>query len=274
MEVSSCWWQATGSAGIKPGIRLRLAFWLSRPLSDQEARAWLRGFPCDLSLYSPVQPHYVARPVLQDVPDPMLRRSGRRSGLEDTVAVPDVIESPVEASSDTGAGEGLHEARGFEGHLQRLGDGDGLLGFKSPLTSAIASYVAEHGAEIDAPALKARLREAIDAAPKRPGRTADIARYRSDRWLDDLIRWVINRERQRPPRGLRGKQVSGHRGVRPRGSPRQSCHRMPPRYGSRTLLLPGGGRLSTGWRRMPASPMRHHRRTPALRPRRGSGRPG
>ena len=89
---ASCWWQATGSAGIKPGIRCRLWFWLGRPVSDAEAKGWLRGYPVDPSLYSPVTPHYTAAPILAPgVRDPMIRRSGIRQGLADTVEVPAVL---------------------------------------------------------------------------------------------------------------------------------------------------------------------------------------
>ena len=89
---ASCWWQATGSAGIKPGIRCRLWFWLSHPVSDAEAKGWLRGHPVDPSLYSPVTPHYTAAPILAPgVRDPMIRRSGVRQGLADTVEVPAVL---------------------------------------------------------------------------------------------------------------------------------------------------------------------------------------
>ena len=62
------------------------------------------------------------------------------------------------------------------------------------MLTAVWAYVREHGADgTDPEALKARLREAIDAAPKREGRAADIARYRSDRFLDDLIGGAIEK---------------------------------------------------------------------------------
>jgi hypothetical protein len=63
-----------------------------------------------------------------------------------------------------------------------------LAGFYEPLLTAVWAYVREHGVDgTDGEALKARLRAAIGAAPKRPGRDEDIARYMSDRFLDDLI---------------------------------------------------------------------------------------
>jgi hypothetical protein len=86
---TSCWWQATGSAGVKPGLRCRLWFWCSRQVADEEAKGWLARSPIDKSLYSPVQPHYVAAPVLlSGVHDPVVRRSGRRTGLADVLEIP------------------------------------------------------------------------------------------------------------------------------------------------------------------------------------------
>lgn len=78
---AAVWWQATGSAGLKPGIRLRLVFWLDRPLLSPQAKALVRALPlpADLALYTPSQPHYTARPLFSGVPDPLAGRP--RSGL-------------------------------------------------------------------------------------------------------------------------------------------------------------------------------------------------
>jgi hypothetical protein len=99
---ASCWWQATGSAGIKPGIRCRLWWWLSRAISDAEAKGWLADAPVDRSLYTPVALHYVAAPLLAPgTPDPVIRRCGFRQGLVDTVEVPDQLPriEPIRAEA-------------------------------------------------------------------------------------------------------------------------------------------------------------------------------
>jgi hypothetical protein len=83
-----CWWQATGSAGTKPGINCRLWFHLSRPVSDAECKGWLQYAPADRALYGPVQPHYVAAPIILSGSDPMALRQGVRQGLDNTVQVP------------------------------------------------------------------------------------------------------------------------------------------------------------------------------------------
>jgi hypothetical protein len=91
-----------GSAGIKPGIRCHLWWWLSRAISDAEAKGWLAGAPVDRSLYAPVALHYVAAPLLAPgTPDPVIRRCGFRQGLVDTVEVPDELPriAPIRAEA-------------------------------------------------------------------------------------------------------------------------------------------------------------------------------
>lgn len=72
------YWQYSGSMGIKPGIRIHLWFWLSRPITDQEARAWLLDAQTkiDFSLYTPIQPHFTAAPIFKaPAEDPVDYRS-------------------------------------------------------------------------------------------------------------------------------------------------------------------------------------------------------
>jgi hypothetical protein len=89
----SCWWQMTSSAGIKPGIRLRLWFWLDQPVSDAEAKRWVADSPVDLALYNPIQAHYIAAPIF-DPPslDPVPRRSGWFWRCANVVAVLELPE--------------------------------------------------------------------------------------------------------------------------------------------------------------------------------------
>jgi putative DNA primase/helicase len=83
---------------------------------------------------------------------------------------------------------------GFESYLAVIGDGEGLAGFHDPIRSATAAYAGTHGAGWDREALKARLRDAINKAPKGPKRDpADIDRYLSDEYLDDLIESAIEK---------------------------------------------------------------------------------
>jgi hypothetical protein len=92
---SHCWWQLTSSAGLKPGCRTRLWFWLDRPVSDAEAQRWLGGSPVDCSIYSSVQPHYVAWPIFRPrALDPVPIRSGMWWRHAAEVPVPDLPEPP------------------------------------------------------------------------------------------------------------------------------------------------------------------------------------
>lgn len=89
----TAWWQMTSSAGIKPGIRLRLWFWLDRPVSDAEAKRWLEGCPVDTALYNPVQAHYVAAPIFDPTSlDPVPKRSGWFWRCANMVPVPELPE--------------------------------------------------------------------------------------------------------------------------------------------------------------------------------------
>ena len=72
-----CWYHFSSSMGIKPGIRVHLWFWLERPCSDDEMKAWLSGCPVDLRLFNPIQIHLTANPRFIDgAVDPYPNRSG------------------------------------------------------------------------------------------------------------------------------------------------------------------------------------------------------
>ena len=56
--------QATASHGLKPGIRIRLWAWLTRPITGGELKYWLRRAPVDRSIFGPAQIIYTAAPVI------------------------------------------------------------------------------------------------------------------------------------------------------------------------------------------------------------------
>lgn len=81
-------YQFSASMGIKEGIRVHLWFWLSRPCSDLEMKAWLAGYPVDLSLFNPIQIHLTANPLFVHADDePKLVRSGFISGDDQSAQV-------------------------------------------------------------------------------------------------------------------------------------------------------------------------------------------
>ncbi|MGH7119955.1 MAG: hypothetical protein ACREFP_13350 [Acetobacteraceae bacterium] len=80
--------QASASHGIKPGIRLRLWFWLSRPTTGAELKRWLRGTPVDSCLFRPAQICYTAAPIFErPLRDHLPTRIAEMPGAE-TVEVP------------------------------------------------------------------------------------------------------------------------------------------------------------------------------------------
>ena len=86
-RVARCIVQATAGHGIKPGARLRLWFWLSRPTFGAELAQWLSGFPVDASCFRAAQPIYTAAPLFEGRPDPLPCRLALLPGAE-FVAVP------------------------------------------------------------------------------------------------------------------------------------------------------------------------------------------
>ena len=86
-----CWYHFSSSMGIKAGVRVHLWFWLDRPCSDDELKAWLSGCPVDLRLFNPIQIHLTANPRFIDgAIDPYPNRSGlfEAGGGVSTVPVP------------------------------------------------------------------------------------------------------------------------------------------------------------------------------------------
>jgi hypothetical protein len=187
-------WQLSSSAGIghNPGLSAHLWFWFNRAVTDMELSRWAErnNVPVDSALFRTVQPHYTASPLFIGMNDPLPRRSGFWRGLKDTACFP-IIEAHRPRQQSAASGTGLFADIGFEAKLLLLGDQPPNArgrGFHIPLLSATASYAATHGETLDGPALKARLREAIIAAPQSPQRPrADIERYLSDEYLDDIV---------------------------------------------------------------------------------------
>ena len=90
-QSADCYYHFSSSMGIKPGIRVHLWFWLDRPCSDDEMKAWLSSCPVDLRLFNPIQIHLTANPRFVDgATDPYPKRSGlfEAGGGLSTVPVP------------------------------------------------------------------------------------------------------------------------------------------------------------------------------------------
>ena len=95
-QQADCWYHFSSSMGIKAGIRVHLWYWLDRPCSDAEMKAWLSGYPVDLRLFNPIQIHLTANPqFIGGASDPYPKRSGMfEAGNQiTTVSIPDDLES-------------------------------------------------------------------------------------------------------------------------------------------------------------------------------------
>jgi hypothetical protein len=75
-------YQWSASAGLNgwDTLSAHLWFWIDnpKPLDQIKARAKEEAWPCDLSLFSPVQVHYTAAPAFQGARDPI---EGQRTGI-------------------------------------------------------------------------------------------------------------------------------------------------------------------------------------------------
>jgi hypothetical protein len=201
---ASCWWQFTSSQSL-PGhedtLSARLWYWGAVPFSDDELTRWAAaanaaGKLIDPSLYRAVQAHYVAAPAFTGMTDPLPRRSGLRPGLEDEVVL--VIPPADPKRPDVASGEGYEPGRGVHAYLAEIGGGQG---FRKPIISAIASYIAINGSAADCEPLKTAIRAAVERGDPGGRSTDQIERYRSDEHLDDLIGWVRDHHGNQPPKG-------------------------------------------------------------------------
>jgi hypothetical protein len=91
---ASCFWAHTGSAGVRSGIHLRLAFWLERPVGEVELRRWFEGAPVDFSIFQCVQEIFTGAPIFRGGVDPNSERCGVLDDGAEVVAVPDLRPPP------------------------------------------------------------------------------------------------------------------------------------------------------------------------------------
>lgn len=96
----SFWWQASSSAGTPGNEHLaKLHLWalIDRPIDEDQRKALLKLAGTDDSLASINQPNYVARPIFEQVPDPLagVPRSGVVRGVKDHAEI-DEIDFPQE----------------------------------------------------------------------------------------------------------------------------------------------------------------------------------
>ena len=197
-RTATSWWSISSSAAI-PGphgrevakaLKLKLAFWLDRPLLGTEVKRWMAAekAPVDPAVFSAVQLIYVARPGFgPGLHDPVPRRSGIWQGEVDTVAVPDLLPEPDTARYESstaafGPAEGLDEL--CDALRARLA---GEPHVREHLLQAARAYVRQHGPNIDQAALVA----ALEAVACEHRSRAEVAGY----GVDSLVDYVVSKER-------------------------------------------------------------------------------
>jgi hypothetical protein len=99
---ASCVWHASSNAGLKPGIRLHLWYYLSAALDTEQLKHWLRDTKCDKKALGANQPLFTADPIFDGVPDPMSKRRGILQGSPRVHVPAEIIAYTTPAKSRTG----------------------------------------------------------------------------------------------------------------------------------------------------------------------------
>ena len=88
------------------GLRVHLWFWLSRPLTSAQLKAYAKaaGLAADVALFNPVQAHFTANPVMEEgVIDTIKQRSGYIPGDSSVqLSVSDAILTAVSSAGGSG----------------------------------------------------------------------------------------------------------------------------------------------------------------------------
>ncbi|MCB1782630.1 MAG: DEAD/DEAH box helicase family protein [Alphaproteobacteria bacterium] len=184
----------TGNGTFGQTLKAHIWFMLDQPRTCEELHRWAQaandaaGFKLvDVSLYNPVQMHYVSRPHFDELIDPVKERSGFVERENDVVAIVIPDRKPPAAAIASGQRlTSVETAPGFENKLERIGPG----GFHNPIYRAMCSYFwtcGHNGTDPDPAWLKQRLQGHIREADKGGRETAYIERCLSDNFLDDQI---------------------------------------------------------------------------------------
>jgi hypothetical protein len=192
------WWQLTGSAGFKPGIRMRLAFWMDRKLTGPDVKLWLSKVKgLDLSIYTANQLIYAAASVFEeDIEDPVPRRSGICDG--DVVSPPELRPALDSNSKPEPWGSPQSALRSYREWRAAIGDHPDGQGFFEPIKSAIGAWIRANPTE-DTTWLRADLEKAISTASRDKALHPDDYIELRVRDLDSAIEAVTQRERAKTP---------------------------------------------------------------------------
>ena len=222
-RTATCWWSISSSAAVPDllgrevarELKLKLAFWLDRPLLGHEVKRWMAAekAPVDPAVFNAIQLIYVARPSFgPGQHDPVPHRSGIWHGEADAVEVPALLPKPEPHRYATSAAafapaEGLDDL--CDALRARL---EGELHVREHLMQAARAYVRQHGPNIDQAALVA----ALEAVACEHRSRAEVSSY----GVDCLVDYVVRQERAatwipfgRPPRHARLTPCFGDEGA-------------------------------------------------------------
>ncbi len=196
-------------------LRLRLWFWLSRAVGEDELRAWMNAMgdlaPVDSSVAGPVHMVYTSRPLAAGGSDPLaglgVPLSGFRQGLEDAVIVPDDLAAEARWSRAEGHGAACASHPSAEAAIASIGKPShpkGRAEIRSHMMSAafhLARNERDAGRAPDPAAIHARIVEAIEQHRdeisrnlKAGGRNwGEVSAYAQGGNLAQLCRWIVER---------------------------------------------------------------------------------
>ena len=180
---------------------MRLFYWLSRQVTNAEAKRWISASIADPSVHAIVQPIYVATPRFPPGErDFLAGRCGLHLGVEDEVQVPDPSTWTRDTGDGAAHGEGI-DADGVDEALAMMGDPPEYpngRGFFWPIDAAFKAATREFGSDLNQEALlaqvEAKLRERI-------GRRGDAYLNRRIRDARPWLAWLVSKATEREARG-------------------------------------------------------------------------
>lgn len=213
-------WQLSSSAGLgDPGrISMHLWFYFDRRVPDAVLKEWGKWWNdsnghkiVDTALFNDVQAHYTAAPQFVGMSDPLTVRSGLvRKDLDEVILVLPLPAAIAKAKTAGGGKSLLHTSRGFDAHLQRIGDHAGGDGFHAPIISAIASYIAGTEAEnVDIEALYEKVKARVLGADRSQHDDAHVADMASREHILPAITGAIAKYGQDGHVRAKSRQIEG-----------------------------------------------------------------
>lgn len=99
----SCYYKFTSSQNVliheksKKTVSLHLWYWCDKAILDEEWKRYFRSVPApvDQRLFSPVQAHYTANPIFENMDNPLPKRSGFFKGNRGIVITPEIPKENV-----------------------------------------------------------------------------------------------------------------------------------------------------------------------------------